>query len=124
MTEKILLIVFIFFTLSTAEEQNTKRNQAVFINFGGQAPLLSVNYEVGIRENQFCFQFGGGMLLYFYTAHFGINYLYGNIHYLETGIGLLNLIEFDNNIFDINTANSYFTPNIWLGYRYGRSCIR
>jgi len=116
---KILLLVISSTIILNAQKLNEVSSlSSIYLEFGGQALFVSVNYDI-LLKNTASFHFGIGAFPYYdYSISSGLNYLYGNIHYLETGIGLSNIMRINKNIIDINLDKSLIIPNIWIGYRY------
>jgi len=117
---KIFIIIFMFVFPGNlclwADSFNA--DNAMYVEFGGQSPIISFNYEhlIGTDSSDvhnlairmgIGFDFGGP------TFPFVASYLCGRSHHVEAGGGIVLLGGNED-------ANNYFLfiPTVYFGYRY------
>lgn len=99
--------------------------QAVYLQLGGSAPILSVNYDRRFSKKVngagFCAGLGffGESGVSIFSVPVSINYLLGrSTHFIEAAAGG-TFVSAGGNLFDFeDSRNSLFIFHINLGYRY------
>ena len=86
--------------------QPGKRNNAVYLELGGQGGIFTINYERLI--NDYAIRVGGFAILFASAFTGDINHLWGNKHKFELGTGFI--------IEQSNLSGAFVSLNI--GYRY------
>lgn len=125
----LILLMFPVGLKLNAQDSGNNKNM-VMLEIGGNGLVYSVNYERSLRQNfktraGFSFfkiienQTEKSLIVMSYPI--SLNYLLDlgrKSHFLETGIGLMNLVTSGNLVEYKGVTNYYLNPFVNLGYRY------
>ena len=112
----IIILIKILFADTDLKSTNIDLKSAIYGNFLGQSPMLSINYDKHIINNKVTLFSGIGI----YPVYFaidpaisaGINFLFGENIYKELGFGGTGYLG-------IKSKESLtIIPNISIGFRY------
>lgn len=130
MKTSLKLILLLIFTVNPLLSQNNSHKQAIVLEIGGKGLIYSLNYEYEILENinasigisylslQESQTDKSSSLLSF---PLGVTYKYpiaGENHYVEGGLGLMNLIISGDLVEYEGNTDYFLNPTLLLGYRY------
>lgn len=126
----LLNLVLIGISVVSFAQVSTVKRNALMVELGGNGLLYSLNYEhslykrINARIGVSMFQIienqtEKSIIVMSYPVSF--NYLFDlgrQQHYLESGVGLMNLITSGDLVEYKGVTNYYLNPFINLGYRY------
>ncbi len=126
----LLILMILFVNLRTNAQDSCFNKNAVLMEIGGNGLLYSINYERFVSKNLNAKvgnsffkiiekQTDKSMIVMSYPISF--NYLINlskQNHFIETGVGVMNLITSGDLVEYNSVTNYYLNPFLNLGYRY------
>ena len=128
--KKILIIILLFAAYQIGTGQTIIPKQAVTLEIGGKGLIYSVNYEHRVQKN---IVISAGLsfthikekqtnkssdIISFPVSASYIFNLVNQKHYMEVGIGTMNLLTTGNLTAYGGATDFFMNPNLILGYRY------
>ena len=116
----IFLLLFINYGFTNNKKSSNKIKNAVYFEFAGQCPYISLNYDRQIIYN-FTFKIGVGIMPIYLSSLLGVpigfNYLIGQEHMLDLGLAITTYYNM-NTLDEFDLQKRFVAPNICIGYRY------
>lgn len=135
-TSFLSILTLLFISIETNAQDSANYKNSVMLEIGGNGLAYSVNYE-RFLSNKFNLRAGVSFLkiienqtdksIIFMSYPISFSYLINlnnQKHYIETGVGTMNLVTSGDLIEYKGVTNYYVNPFLNLGYRYEPSKSR